>query len=255
MKRTIIWALALFLTGWSGLNAQEVGNEAPDFEVNLEGGGTFKLSDYQGKVVFVFLFGNGCPSCKAIGSDVETMIHQPYMDTSRFAAIGLDTWDASSSESSVSGFRSSTGITFPLAIKAGSVAADYGTTYDRFMVIDREGILVHKGLVLASNDINNAKEAISQSLAVTSVNSPADQSVLKVYPNPAGRFIYLESGEEEIQSFHLYDMTGKEVLVLSGIRSGNSSITIPVGEVEPGLYFYQYRGSKSKISGKLIIQH
>ena len=255
MKRTMIWALALFLLGWSGLNAQDVGNAAPDFEVDLQGGGTFKLSNYEGKVVFVFLFGNGCPSCKAIGADVETMIHQVYLDTSQFVAIGLDTWDASSNESSVSGFRSNTGITFPLAIKAGSVAADYGTTYDRFMVIDRAGTLVHKGVVLASNDINNAKEAISQSLAVTSVGSPVEKSDLKVYPNPASRFIYLESGEEEIESFHLYNIAGKQILDISDVYQGNSSLTIPVDEINPGLYFYQYRGSKSKISGKLVIQH
>ena len=41
----------------------------------------------------------------------------------------------------------------------------YQTTYDRLLVIDKDGILVHKGVVVASNDIDNAVAAIVQSLA------------------------------------------------------------------------------------------
>ena len=49
------------------------------------------------------------------------------------------------------------------------MAVNYKMTYDRLMVIDRAGILVHKGLVLASNDIDNTIAAIEESLTVTGV--------------------------------------------------------------------------------------
>jgi len=147
------------------LPGQDVGNPGPDFTVSLQGGGTYNLADQAGKVVFVYLFGNTCPFCIGSGPSIESTIYQAFKGNSDFTAIGLDTWNSSSNESSVSSFRNKTGITFPLAIKAGSVASDYETTYDRIMVIDKHGKLFHKGIVAAGNDINNAVTAITQSLA------------------------------------------------------------------------------------------
>jgi hypothetical protein len=112
----------------------------------------------------VFTFGNTCPSCIAIGPEVEQNIHQAFKDNPDFVIVGLDTWDTSSSTASVTGFKNSTGITFPLAIKASSVAALYQTTYDRLLVIDKNGILRHKGGVVVSNDLNNALEIIQTRL-------------------------------------------------------------------------------------------
>lgn len=34
-----------------------VGDEAPDFTLNQQGGGSFTLSDHRGKVVYIFWFG------------------------------------------------------------------------------------------------------------------------------------------------------------------------------------------------------
>ncbi len=39
------------------LFGQSVGNPAPDFTLNTIDGDTLSLSDFQGKVVFLFLFG------------------------------------------------------------------------------------------------------------------------------------------------------------------------------------------------------
>ncbi len=79
--------MVLVMAATIDIYGQQEGNAAPDFEVNLEGGGTFKLSDQQGKVVFVFLFGNTCPSCRAVGPDVESSIYQKFMGDSSFTAL------------------------------------------------------------------------------------------------------------------------------------------------------------------------
>ena len=47
----------LFLLLTSALFAQEVGTQAPDFTFVTLDGSTISLSDYRGKVVYLFFFG------------------------------------------------------------------------------------------------------------------------------------------------------------------------------------------------------
>ena len=58
------------------LLGQDVGDDAPEFSYQNLTGDTVKLSDYQGKVIFLYLFGNGCPSCRSFGNDTETKVEQ-----------------------------------------------------------------------------------------------------------------------------------------------------------------------------------
>ncbi len=76
--------------------------------------GTYNLADQEGKVAFVYLFENGCPFCIASGPTIESSIYQTFKDNPAFIAIGVDTWNSSSNEASVSGFKSKTGTHFPL---------------------------------------------------------------------------------------------------------------------------------------------
>lgn len=250
----ILSAFVIFM-GKATAYGQKVGEPGPDFEVNTLGGGAFKLSEQRGKVVFVFLFGNTCPSCKAIGPTVETSIHQEFNDNPDFVAIGLDTWDSSSGESSVTGFRNSTGITFPLAIKAGSVAKAYGTTYDRFMVIDRDGVLAHKGAVGAKNDVNTTKAVIEQSLmAATSTNRSAAEAGVRLFPMPASDELHIQSSEA-ISGVRIYDALGKLVLVENDLPGqGLFKRSLNVSTLERGLYFYRLQRKDGLVTGKLLIQ-
>ena len=251
----IFLAAIVISLGMTPSYGQTVGEVGPGFEVNLLGGGTFKLAENKGKVVFVFFFGNTCPSCKAVGPTVESSIYQKFKDDPDFVAIGLDTWDSSSGESSVTGFKNSTGISFPLAIKAGSVASAYKTTYDRFMVIDQGGVLVHKGSLGASNDVNNTIAVLEQSLMVAGLSGlSAAEAGVRVYPLPAGNEVHFDSNEP-ITQIRIYDAAGKLVLDESGL-SGASVLTrtIPVSTLKKGLYFYSLQRADGFVSGKLIIQ-
>jgi len=256
MKKLLNIATALLVAGTIQLFGQEVGKPAPDFEVDLLGGETFKLSEQEGKVVLIFLFGNGCPSCLAAGGNVEESIYQVYKEDSvNFTAIGLDTWDLSSNEASVTGFKNTTGITFPLGLMAGEIAANYKTSYDRLMVIDQQGVLVHKGIIVAGNDIDNTVEAINQSLTTTGFDALSDGPQLKLYPNPVSYVLHINTGGEAISGMELYDVTGKRVFntVLS-LQSESSSVDISLQHLETGFYFYSIQTEGLPYSGKLLIQ-
>jgi peroxiredoxin len=255
IRGCIFLAALVVSVGMTPSYGQTVGEVGPDFQVNLLGGGTFKLSDNKGKVVFVFLFGNTCPSCKAVGPTVESSIYQKFKGDPDFVAIGLDTWDSSSGDNSVTGFKNSTGISFPLAIKAGSVASAYGTTYDRFMVIDKDGVLAHKSTVGAANDVNNTISVIEQSLIVAGLSGlSAAEAGVRVYPVPADSEVHFESNEP-ISQIRIYDAAGKLVLDESGFSgAGVLDRTLPVSTLKKGLYFYSLQRADGFVSGKLIIQ-
>lgn len=254
--RGLIVAAAMMVSmGTTQLNAQTVGEAAPDFEVNLLEGGTFKLSEKKGKVVFLFFFGNNCPSCKAVGPTVESSIYQEYKDNEDFVALGLDTWDSSSGVNSVTGFKNSTGITFPLALKGGSVESAYKTSYDHLAVIDRDGNLVHKGTDGASNDVNNAINAINTSLMAAGIfNKHSGESGVRVWPVPASDVVHFES-EEALGQINVYDAAGKLVLVeQEESRQGLLNHTLAVHSLRKGIYFYTIQKSDAVVSGKLLIQ-
>jgi len=255
MKNLLISAAALLMLGTVEMTGQQVGNPAPDFEVDLVGGEKFKLSEQEGKVVFVFLFGNGCPSCVNAGGIVETSIYQVFKDKEDFTAIGLDTWDLSSNVASVTGFMNTTGISFPLGLSAGNIAASYQTTYDRLLVIDQQRILVHKGVLVARNDIDNAVAAINQYLIVAGVDIHSGGPQFKVYSNPVSDVLHISTTGEPASGIELYDVSGRRVLNSAlSIHPEFSSEDISIGHLEAGVYFYSILTEGLPISGKLLIQ-
>ena len=256
MKNFTILVLTLAIMGNMNLVGQEQGIAAPDFEVNLLDGGMFRLSEQVGMVVLVYLFGNTCSFCIASGPKVEETIYNVFKENSEFTAVGLDTWDSSSNKNSVTGFRNKTGISLPLAIKAGFVAKDYSTTWDRLMVINKEGILFHKGVVATDNDIENAVTAINESLTLTNkLDTYANQFHLKLFPNPAVDVLYMEITEGRVLGIELYDITGKKVgeLHYSG-QEESTTIEVPLHHLRQGIYLYSIQTEGTSLSGKFIIQ-
>ncbi|MFY0625284.1 MAG: redoxin family protein [Reichenbachiella sp.] len=152
MKTLLKATLFLLLTLNSGTSfSQEMGDEAPDFTLEKLGGGSFTLSDHSGKVVFIFFFGAGCPHCVSNGPNTENVIYKVYKDHPDFVAIGADTWDYN--ESGVANYRSSTGITYPLGLMAGELEPLFDTTYDRMIVIDKDGIIRYKSTANATTSV------------------------------------------------------------------------------------------------------
>ena len=140
----------------------KTGEVAPDFSLTDLDGNTRKLSDYKGKVVVLFLFGNTCPSCIAVGPQIQSKIADKYASNSNFVILGLDQWNGT--KSVVESFKSKTGIKFPLLLNASSVQDAYSTQYDRLLVIDKDGFLRFKGGQFATNDIDNVISTVDKHL-------------------------------------------------------------------------------------------
>ncbi len=131
---------------------------APAFELKSHTGNTVKLSDFKNKVVVLFFFGNSCPSCKAAAPSVQTMIQNTFGSNASFMLLGIDQWDGNAS--SVESFRKSTGVTFPLLLMGSSTAKAYSTTYDRLVVIDKNGNIMFSGTQGAANDLAAVKAKV-----------------------------------------------------------------------------------------------
>jgi peroxiredoxin len=247
----------LFLTSTV---AQNVGNTAPDFSFKDFSGNDFQLSENLGKVVFIFTFGNSCPSCLAFGNETETMVNNVYGNRDDFVAVGVDFWNSSSSNTSVSNFAQQTGITYPLLVKGGDMAANYNTTYDRLLVVDHEGILRHKGNTLARNDLDNAIAVIEEYLGTLSTFSPAGMDFnAKAFPTPADREVNFsfnldKSSEVEIELFNSLGQPQNPGF-RNKLPAGRNEIKLSISSLNEGLYFYVIKqDSRSITTGRMIVK-
>jgi len=126
--------------------------DAPSFNLDTDTGQSMSLSDYKGDVLVIFFFGNNCPPCKGAAPKIESDLTQKFKDKVDFSIIGIDQWDGN--KSSVESFRNTTEVTFPLGLKGSGVAKDYGTTYDRLVIVDKEGKLAFVGKTQSTNDLD-----------------------------------------------------------------------------------------------------
>jgi peroxiredoxin len=138
----------------------EMGSTAPAFTLKSLDGANVSLSGFNNKVVVLFFFGNNCPSCKAAAPSVESMLAEPFASSTDYMLLGLDQWDGNAA--SVQAFKSATNVTFPLLLNASGVAADYKTTFDRIVVIDKSGKIVFSGKQSAATDIAAAKAKVME---------------------------------------------------------------------------------------------
>ena len=129
----------------------EKGNLAPDFEVQLIDGNTFKLSNYkEQKPVLVEFWATWCPYCKRDFSVVKT-IYPNYKNNVEFVAIDLDT---SEDAELIKEYVEKSGLgDIKFALAKASVLSDYGvrSTTTKY-AIARDGTILWKG----SGDVDAA---------------------------------------------------------------------------------------------------
>lgn len=79
-------------------------------------------------------------------------------------------------------------------------------------------------------------------------------SEVKIFPNPANDKITVSSSTSLLNTtFYLKDVTGKVVKELI-LTNPQSEFTIPTGDLEPGVYFLNYKNSGQEHVSKVIIQ-
>jgi hypothetical protein len=82
----------------------------------------------------------------------------------------------------------------------------------------------------------------------TSVKEPELNTLIKLFPNPADEFIYIESDYDELQ-FQIMDILGKVVIMQ---ESYENKTEIDLSEIQSGIYFITINSSENKIIKKFI---
>jgi len=114
------------------------------------------------KVLAIFFFGADCPPCQRAGPDIESMVHQEFIVNDNFAMIGADQWNQNDSE--VDNFIDVTGISFPVGRLGAEMARDFGTTFDRMVIVNRDGDIVYRSPSRVSGRLQEAIDIIDDLL-------------------------------------------------------------------------------------------
>ncbi len=114
---------------------------ARDFELELIGGGSLKLSEYRGNIVMVDFWASWCAPCRA-EAPVLANVYEAFRGES-LEFIGVNTWD---NPGDAEVFLREEGQVYPNGFDlSGSVAIDYGVRgIPEKYFIDREGMLIKK---------------------------------------------------------------------------------------------------------------
>ena len=120
-----------------------IGDEAPDFAMEVVDGEIMKLSSLRGKVVMLQFTASWCGVCRREMPFIEKDIWQKHKENPNFALIGIDRDEPLDV---VSNFAKQTGVTYPLALDPGADIfakyADRKAGITRNVLIDREGKIV-----------------------------------------------------------------------------------------------------------------
>ncbi|HLR51597.1 MAG TPA: redoxin domain-containing protein [Candidatus Avamphibacillus sp.] len=168
MKRAILIIVIVGMVGWaiydfviSPSSAQkeeegdvevglEVGNLAPNFELETLEGGSIKLSDLRGERVMVNFWATWCPPCRAEIPDLQKF----YEDTD-INILAVNLTDTENSFDHVPKFVENYGMEFPILMDEESSVS---TTYQiqpipTSFMIDSEGIIQYKAMGAMNYDL------------------------------------------------------------------------------------------------------
>ena len=102
---------------------------------------------------------------------------------------------------------------------------------------------------------SNPREVVPQSQLYpqTLINGISDAGVakFKVYPNPATDRITIQTGQNDVESIRIIDLTGRTVYTRSESFTGTKAFNI---SLEKGIYLVKLTGSKAFGTQKLIIE-
>ncbi len=96
----------------------DIGNKAPDFELQTLSGDEVKLSDFQGKRVMINFWATWCPPCRAEMPDMEKF----YQDKD-IEVLAVNLTESENSLKDVEEFSNEFGLTFPILLDTELVAA------------------------------------------------------------------------------------------------------------------------------------
>lgn len=120
-----------------------IGETAPDFELTLLDGETFRLSEQRGKIVLVDFWATWCPPCVESLPYLQNLYKELGNDEIVFVGISVD---SPGSEGRVKNMIERFGVTYPVGINEdGDIAMEYGVfNIPTLILVDREGVVLHQ---------------------------------------------------------------------------------------------------------------
>ena len=142
IKIPIFFILSVFLFAGDRGYIIEVGDMAPDFEMEFTNGQKTKLSELRGKIVILQFTASWCSVCRLEMPQLEKDVWQKYKDQN-VLLIGVDRDEPLEI---VIAFQKKIGTTYPLALDPGAnifgLFANKEAGVTRNVVIDKTGKIV-----------------------------------------------------------------------------------------------------------------
>jgi len=139
------------------------GEAAPDFTFETAPGKTMKLSDFEGKVVWINFFATWCPPCRKELPHLQTEVYDKYKNNDNFELIILGrehSWDE------INKFTEEQGFTMPFyPDPERKVFAAYAEqNIPRNFIIDRTGKIVYSSIGFNEADFEKIKTKVAMLL-------------------------------------------------------------------------------------------
>ena len=152
LKKVIILVFLIIMVGyavWQAIEAKgtkigiEIGNEAPDFQMQTLDGATVTLSSLEGKKVLVNFWASWCGPCLDEMPEIEE-IHNEFGNDVEVLAVNMTV--TGKNIEAVENFVQEHGLTFPILLDESNKT---NSTYEVLSLptsyfIDTEGVIKHK---------------------------------------------------------------------------------------------------------------
>ncbi len=142
-----------------------VGEMAPDFDMQLPDGNIVKLSSLRGKVVMLQFTASWCGVCRKEMPHIESRIWQRHKNNPEFALYGIDREEP---VEKIEELIEATKVTYPIGLDpdAGifSLYAEANAGITRNVIIDKDGKIVMLTRLFEEEEFNHMVETIDRLL-------------------------------------------------------------------------------------------
>ena len=143
----------------------KIGQQIPDFSMELPNGKTVKMADLKGKVVMLQFTASWCGVCRKEMPHIEADIWNKYKDNKNFALYGIDLDEP---KDVVEKFAKLIPVTYPLALdpKGGIFYqfAEKGAGVTRNVIVDKTGKIVFMTRLYKDEEFQEMKKVIADLL-------------------------------------------------------------------------------------------
>ncbi len=143
----------------------KVGDEAPDFEMQMPDGSNIKLSSFHGKVVMLQFTASWCGVCRQEMPHIESRIWQRHKDNPEFVLYGIDREEP---VEKIEELINATKVTYPIGLDPDAgifgLYAENNAGITRNVIIDRDGKIVMLTRLFEEEEFNQMVETIDQLL-------------------------------------------------------------------------------------------